>query len=175
MTGFVFLFCLLFRWGILHRVLWWLGDAGSCVQVVSFVWVLTVWYSLGLVLWLSRILESVPPLQRLRAWSLSYSYPISKCSQLCLQNTSRIQPLLVQATNTASLDYCNSFCCWPLQSVLNVAALRSSENRAWVPRCCARAKAKHPVNPSSFSTLHGLLTVVASLDAEPSLVVEHEL
>ena len=26
---------------------WWLGDAGSCIQVVSFVWVLTVWYSLG--------------------------------------------------------------------------------------------------------------------------------
>ena len=30
---------------------WWLGDAGSCVQVVFFVWVLTIWYSLGLVLW----------------------------------------------------------------------------------------------------------------------------
>ena len=29
---------------------WWLGDARSCVQVVSFVWVLTIWYSLGLVL-----------------------------------------------------------------------------------------------------------------------------
>ena len=26
---------------------WWLGDAGSCIQVVSFVWVLTIWYSLG--------------------------------------------------------------------------------------------------------------------------------
>ena len=26
---------------------WWLGDARSCIQVVSFVW---VWYSLGLVL-----------------------------------------------------------------------------------------------------------------------------
>ena len=49
---------------------WWLGNAGSCIQVVSFVWVLTIWYSLALVLWLSRILESVLPLQRLRAWSL---------------------------------------------------------------------------------------------------------
>ena len=24
---------------------WWLGDARSCNQVVSFVWVLTIWYS----------------------------------------------------------------------------------------------------------------------------------
>jgi len=24
---------------------WWLGGAGSCIQVVSFVWALTVWYS----------------------------------------------------------------------------------------------------------------------------------
>ena len=30
---------------------WWLGDAGSCIQVVSSVWVLTIWYSLGLVLY----------------------------------------------------------------------------------------------------------------------------
>ena len=30
---------------------WWLGDAGSCIQVVSFVWILTVWYSLGLASW----------------------------------------------------------------------------------------------------------------------------
>ena len=28
---------------------WWLGDAGSCIQVVSFMWVLTIWYSLRLV------------------------------------------------------------------------------------------------------------------------------
>ena len=27
----------------------WLGDDGSCIQVVSSVWVLTIWYSLGLV------------------------------------------------------------------------------------------------------------------------------
>ena len=26
---------------------WWLGDAGSCIQVVTFVWVLTIWYTLG--------------------------------------------------------------------------------------------------------------------------------
>ena len=37
---------------------------------VSFVWVLTIWYSLGLVLCWSRVLESMLPLQRLRAWSL---------------------------------------------------------------------------------------------------------
>ena len=49
---------------------WWLGNAGSCIPVVSFVWVFTIWYSLGLVLWWSRVLESVLPLQRLRAWSL---------------------------------------------------------------------------------------------------------
>ena len=48
---------------------WWLGDAWSCIQVVSFVWVLIIWYSLGLVLWEGRVLESVLPLQRLRAWS----------------------------------------------------------------------------------------------------------
>ena len=30
---------------------WWLGDAGSCIQVVSFVWVLTIWCALGLILW----------------------------------------------------------------------------------------------------------------------------
>ena len=30
---------------------WCLGDAQSCIQLVSFVWVLTIWYSLGLVLW----------------------------------------------------------------------------------------------------------------------------
>ena len=42
----------------------------SCVQVVSFVWVLTIWYSLGLVLWWSTVLESVPPILRLRVWSL---------------------------------------------------------------------------------------------------------
>ena len=44
--------------------------AGSCIQVVSFLWGLTIWYSLGLVLWQSRVLESVLPFSRLRAWSL---------------------------------------------------------------------------------------------------------
>jgi len=29
---------------------WWLGDVGLCIQVVSFVWVLIIWYSLGLFL-----------------------------------------------------------------------------------------------------------------------------
>ena len=38
---------------------WWLGDAGSCIQVVSFVWVLTIWYSLGLVLfqWVNSLYQ----------------------------------------------------------------------------------------------------------------------
>ena len=61
---------------------WWLGDAGSCIQVVSNVWVLTIWYSLRLVLWYSRVSESVLPLQRLRTWSLSqvlYSTEDVKC------------------------------------------------------------------------------------------------
>ena len=30
---------------------WWLADARYCIQVFSFVWVFTIWYSLGLVLW----------------------------------------------------------------------------------------------------------------------------
>ena len=29
---------------------WWSGDAGSWIQMISFVWVLTIWYSLGFVL-----------------------------------------------------------------------------------------------------------------------------
>ena len=49
----------------------WFGDSGSCTQVVLFVWVLTIWYSLGLVLCYSMFLGSVVPLQRLRAWSLA--------------------------------------------------------------------------------------------------------
>ena len=49
---------------------WWLDSARSCVKVILFVWVLTIWYSLGLVLWFSRILESVFLIHRLRAWSL---------------------------------------------------------------------------------------------------------
>ena len=48
---------------------WWLVMPGL-VQVVTFVWILTIWYSLGLVLWWSRVLDSVLPLQRLKAWSL---------------------------------------------------------------------------------------------------------
>ena len=85
MICFVFFFCLLFRWASCTGCYWWLGDAGSCIQVVSFVWVLTIWYSLGLVLWYSRVLESVLPLQRLRAWSRVlrgsiYSFPVVKYS-----------------------------------------------------------------------------------------------
>ena len=78
----------------------WLGDAGSYIQVVSFVWVLTIWYSLGLVLWLSRALESVLPLQGLRAWSC-WCFTIRKtgcshaadprvdCSDFCENNLAK--------------------------------------------------------------------------------------
>ena len=71
-----FVFCLLFTCLLLTSFTGcycWLNDAGSCIQVVSFVWVLTIWYSLRLVLWLSRVLESVFPFRRLRAWSLDDS------------------------------------------------------------------------------------------------------
>ena len=56
---------------------WWLRDVKSCIQVISFILVLTIWYSVGLILWKSRVLESVLPLQRLRAWSLSKDQPRS--------------------------------------------------------------------------------------------------
>ena len=52
---------------------WWWGDAGSCVQAVSFVWVLTVWYSLGLVLLISSAsVRSIP--------FLSFIEPIFACN-----------------------------------------------------------------------------------------------
>ena len=41
----VFLFCFLFRWGILHRVLLVVGWCRILYSVVSFVWVLTIWHS----------------------------------------------------------------------------------------------------------------------------------
>ena len=51
---------------------WKLGNAGSSMQVVAFVGVLTNTYSLGLgVHWLSRVLEGALPLQRFRAQSLA--------------------------------------------------------------------------------------------------------
>ena len=46
MIVFVFLFCLFFRWGVWTGCYWWLGDAVSCIQVVSFLWVRAIWYSL---------------------------------------------------------------------------------------------------------------------------------
>ena len=49
MTGFVFLFCCLDEASCTEYYQW-LGDAKSCIQVVSFVWVITIWYSLGLFL-----------------------------------------------------------------------------------------------------------------------------
>ena len=62
---------------------WWLGDAGSCIQVVLFVWVLTIWYSLGLVLSYSRVWELVFPLQRLRDWSW-WINPLRSSQPSCL-------------------------------------------------------------------------------------------
>ena len=50
MIGFVFLFCLLFRCCLdaasCTGCYWWLGDARSCIPVVSFLWVLAIWYFL---------------------------------------------------------------------------------------------------------------------------------
>ena len=50
----------------LHRVL--PGSARSCIQVVSFVWVLTIWYSLRLVSDSLGSWKLLLPLQRLGAW-----------------------------------------------------------------------------------------------------------
>ena len=47
MIGYVFLFHLLFRWSLLHKVPLVVGWYRSCIQVVSFLWVLTILYSLG--------------------------------------------------------------------------------------------------------------------------------
>ena len=58
---------------------WWLGDAGSYIQAVSFVWVLIFWFCLVLVLWESRVLESVLPLQRLSVWSLVREEDYTSC------------------------------------------------------------------------------------------------
>ena len=40
---------------------WWLGDAGSCIPAVACLWVLTIWYPLGLVLWLLKGLGDNAP------------------------------------------------------------------------------------------------------------------
>ena len=70
MIGFLFLsFCCLCE-ASCTGYYWWLGDARPCIQVVSFVWILTIWHSLGLVLWYSR------------SWSQCSH---SKCSGLDLQ------------------------------------------------------------------------------------------
>ena len=52
---------------------WWLGDARSCIQVVSLVWVLTIWYSLGLVLWQCRVWEkAMAPHSSTVAWKIPW-------------------------------------------------------------------------------------------------------
>jgi len=48
MIRFVFLFCLLFRWGVLHRVLL-VGWCWVLYYNGFLVWVHTIWYPLGLV------------------------------------------------------------------------------------------------------------------------------
>ena len=65
------------------RCYWWLGDAGSYIQVLSLVWMLTILYSQRLVLLKSRVLEFVLQLQRLRAWSLRMSQKVSAPSHCC--------------------------------------------------------------------------------------------
>ena len=70
MIWFVFLFCLLFRWGVLHRVLLIVGWCqvlySSGVLCVSSHYVIPPRVSSLVVL----ILESALPFQKLRAWSL---------------------------------------------------------------------------------------------------------
>ena len=78
MICFVFSFFLLFRWGLLHRALlvvgwFWVLYSGGFLCVTSHYLRLV----LELVLWFSRVLESVLPLQMLRAWSLSKDQPRS--------------------------------------------------------------------------------------------------
>ena len=80
MIGFYFYFVCSLDEASCTGCYWWLGGAGSCIQVFSFVWVLTIWFSLGLVLWYSKVLESVLPLwrpgldlnKRLRAFCQKY-------------------------------------------------------------------------------------------------------
>ena len=68
----IFIFLLLFRWGLLHKALPVLGwfrvlHSGGFLCVISHYLRLVI----ELVLWMSRVLGSVLPLQMLRAWSLS--------------------------------------------------------------------------------------------------------
>ena len=55
---FVFFFCL--DEAFCTGCYWWGGDARSCTQVVAFVWILSIWYSLG---WRSNqsILKEISP------------------------------------------------------------------------------------------------------------------
>ena len=43
--GFYFCFVCCLDEASCTECYWWLGDAGSCIQVILFVWVLTIWYS----------------------------------------------------------------------------------------------------------------------------------
>ena len=68
MIGFVFLLCLLFRWGVLHRVLLVGGWCWVYIQVVLCV--SSHYLILPSVCSSLVVLESLFPLQKLRAWSL---------------------------------------------------------------------------------------------------------
>ena len=74
----IFILLLLFRWGLLHKALPVVGwfqvlHSGGFLCVISHYLRLV----LELVLWISRVLGSVLPLQMLRAWSLSKDQPTS--------------------------------------------------------------------------------------------------
>ena len=77
MTGFVFLFCLLFTWGVLHRVLlvagWFQVLYSSHFLCVSSHYLILPRVSSLVVYGLGSML----PLQSLRAWSLSKDQPRS--------------------------------------------------------------------------------------------------
>ena len=56
---------------------WWLDDAGSCITVVSFVWVLTIWYPLGLVPWKIPWTEEPGRLQSIGSWRVRHYWVTS--------------------------------------------------------------------------------------------------
>ena len=102
MIGFVFLFCLLFRWIILHRVILVVGWCQVYIQAILFVWVLTIWHSLGLVrahlcmkccLSISNFLEEISSLSHpvvflyLFALIAEEGFLVSSCYslELCIQ------------------------------------------------------------------------------------------
>ena len=97
MTGFVFCFACCLDEVSITGCYWWLGDARPCIQVVFLHVSSHYLISLRLVLWLSMFLESVLPLQRLRAWSQAlcgsiYSFLLIRYS--CLLSAGVLHALL---------------------------------------------------------------------------------